>query len=327
MLKRFALALVVLAFAPGWAAPAVSPAASPADSGARKAYVGLFKDNAVAVLDLGTNRLLGTIPAPPGPHGLVITPDGRKVYVSSEGASTVSVIDTATDRVVRSLEVGPTPHGLALSRDGHLLLVAGFGSNQVLLINTGTDRIVGQVLVPQPHDSVISPDGGTGYSRPATPRARIAVQPGPIPVASVSAVAATHAPVRRTLVPASTPASGEPSAPVSPGHEMKLALEADDYSFAPAVLRGEPGQRVWLEVENASGMLHNLSIPEQQIDQDIPPHGKVVVEVTIPQSGMVRFFCKLHAPLSMDGRLAAGEATLQPAVRDATDQTASGPRY
>ena len=68
-----------------------------------KAYVGLFKDNAVAVVDTGTNRVRRTIPIPPGPHGLVVTRDGRKVYVSSDGASTVSVIDTATDRVMATI--------------------------------------------------------------------------------------------------------------------------------------------------------------------------------------------------------------------------------
>src|SRR5215211_2363797 len=90
---------------------------------APKAYVGLFKDNAVAVLDTGTNRLQDTIPVPQGPHGIVMTPDGRKVYVSSDGASTVSVIDTQTDKIVRSIELGPNPHGLAISADGRQVLV------------------------------------------------------------------------------------------------------------------------------------------------------------------------------------------------------------
>src|SRR2546425_7146403 len=57
---------------------------------APKAYVGLFKDNAIAVLDTGTNRLPGTIPVPQGPHGMVMTPDGPKAYACSDGASTVS---------------------------------------------------------------------------------------------------------------------------------------------------------------------------------------------------------------------------------------------
>jgi len=65
------------------------------------------------VLDVGTNRLLRTIPIAPGPHGLVVTPDGLKVYVSSDLASTVSVIDTTTDQVVGSIEVGRTPSVVA----------------------------------------------------------------------------------------------------------------------------------------------------------------------------------------------------------------------
>ena len=34
-----------------------------------------------------SRKVLGTIPVPAGPHGLVLTPDGRKVYVSSDGDS------------------------------------------------------------------------------------------------------------------------------------------------------------------------------------------------------------------------------------------------
>ncbi|HSX81794.1 MAG TPA: hypothetical protein VLQ80_24915, partial [Candidatus Saccharimonadia bacterium] len=44
---------------------------------APKAYIGLFKDNALVVLDTGTNRVKETISVPQGPHGLVMTPDGR----------------------------------------------------------------------------------------------------------------------------------------------------------------------------------------------------------------------------------------------------------
>ena len=70
----------------------VAAAVAGAAAAAPKAYVALFKDDAVAVLDTAQNKVVGTIPVPRGPHGLVITPDGRKVYVSSDGASTVSVI-------------------------------------------------------------------------------------------------------------------------------------------------------------------------------------------------------------------------------------------
>src|SRR5712692_407093 len=117
-----------------------TPLAQPVEAAAApKVYIGLFKDNAVAVLDSSTNRVQGTVPVPQGPHGLAITPDGRKVYVSSDGASTVSVIDTATDKVVAAIEVGVNPHGLAMSRDGRKLLVSAFGSNRSLIIDTASD--------------------------------------------------------------------------------------------------------------------------------------------------------------------------------------------
>jgi YVTN family beta-propeller protein len=130
---------------------------------APKAYVGLFKDNAVAVVDTGSNRVLKTIPIPPGPHGLVATPDGRWVYASSDGASTVSVIDTATDTVDASIDVGQAPHGLAITPDGRYILVAIFGTSEVAFIDTSTNQIVGRVPVAQPHNIAISPDGKLAY--------------------------------------------------------------------------------------------------------------------------------------------------------------------
>ncbi len=157
-----ALGLVVGLAMMAWAGAAPSPT-SAAMGHAPKAYVGLFNDNAVAVLDTGTNRVLSTIPIPAGPHGLVISPDGRRVYASSDGGSTVSVISTVTDRVVSSIEVGKSPHGLAISRDGRQVLVAVFGASQVVAIDTVRNQIVARIPVGNPHNIAISPDGRTAY--------------------------------------------------------------------------------------------------------------------------------------------------------------------
>ena len=103
------------------------PSATTLAAGPRpKAYVGLFKDNAVAVFDTATNAVLSKIAVPAGPHGMVMTNDGGRVFVSSDGATVVSVIDTATDRIVDTIDVGGTPHGLALTPDGQTVLVAVF---------------------------------------------------------------------------------------------------------------------------------------------------------------------------------------------------------
>jgi YVTN family beta-propeller protein len=436
---------------------------------APKVYVGLFKDNAVAVLDTGTNRVQGTIPVPPGPHGLVITPDGRKVYVSSDGASTVSVIDTQTDTIIRSLEVGPNPHGLAISADGRQVLVSAFGTNQALLIDTRTDQIVQHLPVPMPHNSALSPDGqrayvgsqqqgatavvildlvqGTQVGRvplDKTPRAltlspdaqqlyvtvagtdavqvvelarqrvvdQIPVGASPhivmmLPNGSAGLVVSqgpgtldffdpTRHMVSRTVRVGTTPhwlavssegraafvsnegsqdvsvvdvASGTVTATVQVGNaprklvvqpgpvgqgttpaptapaptqgtmtisdhgtlavtgQQTIALEADDYYFQPTVLQGEPGQRLTLAIENESGTLHNISLPAQHLDTDIPPKGTVMVEVVFPASGVVRFFCKFHEALGMHGALRVGDATPPAMSHDPGAPTSMGTRH
>jgi YVTN family beta-propeller protein len=407
---------------------------------APKVYVGLFRDNAVAVIDTASNRVLSTIPVPAGPHGLVVTPDGRKVYVSSDGDSTVSAIDTATDRVLGATEVGPNPHGLAISPDGRLLLVSAWGANQAIFIDTATDRIVGRVPVTQAHNGTLSADGrvawvgsqqqgATALVRIDVPSfketARVALDRTPraldlspdgrrlyFTVAGVAAVqvldtgssqitgqiavgASPHqAPFTRdgrwALVPSQgpgelgiiDPASGAVAGTVTVGKTphwvtstsdgrtayvanegsndvsvvnlvtrtvvatipvgnapRKIAVQpgpvqsataaspprtidglpmadhgmldvrgasdakvrVDDYYFAPTVLRGRPGQRLHLRVENAAGTLHNLSATAIGLDRDLPPKSGLEIDVPFPASGSVRFFCKFHAPLGQSG--------------------------
>lgn len=90
-----------------------------------------------------------------------------------------------------------------------------------------------------------------------------------------------------------------------------LDLEADNYYFEPTFLRGTPGQKLKLEIKNESSTLHNFSIPEQHVDVNIPRKGKVVVEITFPSSGVVRFICKFHESRGMNGELLTGDAKPQ----------------
>ena len=48
-----------------------------------RAYVTLRDDNAVAVLDTRTRRVVATIPVGRGPIQLIASPDGRHVYVDA----------------------------------------------------------------------------------------------------------------------------------------------------------------------------------------------------------------------------------------------------
>jgi len=86
-------------------------------------------------------------------------------------------------------------------------------------------------------------------------------------------------------------------------NRSKLELEADDYYFSPTFPQGTPGQTLTLVVESEASTLHNISIPALGIDKDIPPKGKVEVDVTFPASGVLAFFCKFHGRLGMNGQL------------------------
>ena len=460
MMKHATAVLLGLALVAGCAGGngSLSAAAAP------KAYVGVFKDDVVAVIDTAQGKVVGRIAVPKGPHGLVVTPDGRKVYVSSDGASTVSVIDTANDRVAASVDVGPNPHGLAMSADGRRVLVSGWGSNRALVIDTASDRVVGDVPVAQVHNGTLSRDGriawvasqqqgatalvrldlstwketarvpldksprglelspdgtrvyftlagvnaiqvldtstsqivaqipvgASPHYAPFTPDGRwaLAVIQGPGQLAvldaagntlagtvavgqaphwstsssdgrtayvtnegsndvsvvdlATRAVTATipvgNAPRKIAVQPASaaagssSTATGAAPATMSKGKSVtldgvtyadhgtkdvrtrsKLELEADDYYFSPTFLRGKPGQKLAVTVESEAGTLHNLSIPALGIDKDIPPKGKVQVELTFPASGVLAFSCKFHGPLGMNGQLLAGDAIPGPA--------------
>src|SRR5258706_15222038 len=70
-----------------------NPSTNANSSADAKAYIGLFGDKAVAVLDTKKLKVLTTIPVT-APDGIAITPDGKKGYVS--GAATGNGLVIAT---------------------------------------------------------------------------------------------------------------------------------------------------------------------------------------------------------------------------------------
>ena len=128
----------------------------------RKAYVGLFGDSAVGVLDTVTDQVLKKIPVTQ-PDGLIITPDGKKVYVSSMDTGTVKVISTADDSLATSIDVGSKPAGIAITPDGSRIVVSVGGTNEAVIVDTSTDAIVKHIPVPSAHASCITADGRYAY--------------------------------------------------------------------------------------------------------------------------------------------------------------------
>jgi plastocyanin len=85
--------------------------------------------------------------------------------------------------------------------------------------------------------------------------------------------------------------------------ELELNNEGNVYYFEPTILKGTAGQKMTLELSNEGTALHNFSVTDQNVDQDVPSGQKAEVTVTFPQSGTLVFFCKYHQTLGMVGAL------------------------
>jgi plastocyanin len=84
----------------------------------------------------------------------------------------------------------------------------------------------------------------------------------------------------------------------------KAEVELDDFYFEPTVLEGKPGQKVTLELKNEGQTEHTFTIDSQNVDQDLGPGEEAEVDVTIPKSGVVSFYCEFHKSSGMAGALA-----------------------
>jgi plastocyanin len=82
-----------------------------------------------------------------------------------------------------------------------------------------------------------------------------------------------------------------------------VGLEQNNFYFNPTILKGTAGQKVTLDLSNKGSALHNFSITDQNVNQDVQPGQNAQVTVTFPQSGTLVFFCKYHQTLGMVGAL------------------------
>ncbi len=253
---------------------------------AKQLYVTVAGADAVQVVDLTSQRVVGQIPVGASPHHLVMLPNGTAGLVVSQGPGTLEFFDSTRHTVSHTIRVGTNPHWLAVSTDGRTAYVTNEGSQDVSVVDVARGTVTATVHVGN------------------APR-KIVVQPGPGGQGMPSASTAQSPPHDTVTI------SDHGTLEVK--GQTAVELEADEYYFKPTFLQGTPGQRLKLEIENESGTLHNISLPEQHLDMDIPPKGKVTVEVVFPASGAVRFFCKFHEALGMHGALRVGDAA-QPAA-------------
>jgi DNA-binding beta-propeller fold protein YncE len=117
------------------------------EPGGKRAFVSLWNRAAVAVLDLGTNAVVGTWPTAEHPTEMVLSAKGDALYVACANSTKVSVLDPATGKPLQTIGCalypqapnGNTPNSLALTPDGAVLFVANADANNLAVFKV-TDR-------------------------------------------------------------------------------------------------------------------------------------------------------------------------------------------
>jgi plastocyanin len=81
----------------------------------------------------------------------------------------------------------------------------------------------------------------------------------------------------------------------------QVAIEAGDFFFSPTCQTRAPASgTVMLVVHNAGQALHNVSVPDQDIDSDVQPGQTITVQVKVGTNPFT-FFCKYHRTSGMVG--------------------------
>ena len=84
--------------------------------------------------------------------------------------------------------------------------------------------------------------------------------------------------------------------------QIEASNAGGSYFFTPTVLKASGGQKLTVTVKNSGDTEHNFSIDAAGINKNLQPGQSVTVQVTLPSSGSLVFYCAFHKALGMAGQ-------------------------
>ncbi len=110
------------------------------------------KNKDVHVVDLATNKVIGTITCGIMPIAMALSRDGKRLYVTAHGSNELDVIDATTNKMIGTVAVGKNPKSLAVTPDGALVYVTNFDTNDVSVVDAMALKVISTVPVGKsPH--------------------------------------------------------------------------------------------------------------------------------------------------------------------------------
>ena len=143
-------------------ATALAAALVPSARAQGTVFVSSEKDHALAVLDLKTLAVTGTVPTCKRPRHIARTPDGKQLIVACGESNQADFIDLATRKSVRRMPLGDDPEAFDLSPDGKTLYVTNEDEGALSTVDIATGKVIRSVEVgKEPEGVKVSPDGKT----------------------------------------------------------------------------------------------------------------------------------------------------------------------
>ena len=131
-----------------------------------RAYVALYGEDAVEVVDVSENNIISRINLNPGdnPQELALTPDRKTLITVNTASDTVSIIDTGSLSEVARISVGDNPNSVLIDQTGMWAYVFNTLSNNISVINILTMEVVDTLSTgPEPLRGEFSRNGEMLY--------------------------------------------------------------------------------------------------------------------------------------------------------------------
>ena len=139
-------------------------ALSTGNSAAQEALVTAQLAGEVALVDLASGKMTGTIAVDGAPAGIALSPDRKTAYVTRPEAQALAVIDIATRAVTASIRLPGGPLGIAVNPRSGAVYVADWYAERVFILEPSQGELIhaGDIAVGKsPSGLAVSQDGLT----------------------------------------------------------------------------------------------------------------------------------------------------------------------
>ena len=127
-------------------------------------YVAISEENAIAVFDPETFKVLRRFASGDDPETFAVHPNGN-IYISNEDDAKASVFNPKTGEMIAEIKVGIEPEGVAISADGTKVIVTSESTNMLHVIGVPEHKIIANILVgARPRAATFNRAGTIAYA-------------------------------------------------------------------------------------------------------------------------------------------------------------------